>query len=121
MVAASELRVLIFEDEYLLASDLSDQVEQLGAQVAGLHPRLPDPVTSGGAASDTANAAVIDIKLFDQTAFALARQLRQRGYALAFCSGYTRRDLPDDLIGLPFFTKPANAGDIVSALCRQLP
>jgi len=116
MVTATGLKVLICEDEYLLASDLSHQLRAMGAEVLDLKPRLRDLVDLLKRPDFAANAAVVDIKLFDQTSFSLVRSLKKLGVALAFCSGYSRRDVPNDLTSVPFFTKPADTGEIVSAL-----
>lgn len=83
MTNVRDRRVLIVEDEYLLARDLSRYFESLGAIVLG-------PVSNLDAASQEvaqADAAVLDVFLNGQTVFPIADELLRLGTPFVFYTG----------------------------------
>lgn len=86
-------RVLLVEDQYLLADVLQKQLERLGAHVLG-------PLGQVSAALDFIatgqhiDCALLDIRLDDAPVFPVADALLARGVRFAFLSGYDRSELP---------------------------
>lgn len=115
-----DLRVVIGEDEQLLAFDLAQQLEALGARVvasAGTVEQLEGLIQSG---LDETNAAILDVDLLDGSIFPLVPDLEQRGVAVVFCTGYHRQDCPAELAHIPWIGKPARAADIAITLCLAI-
>lgn len=82
-------RILLVEDEPLIAMMAEDMLSDLGAEVVG-------PAHSLGAALELAeregfDAAVLDINLQGETSDAVAEVLRRRGLPFLFATGYGPR------------------------------
>ena len=88
------LRLLVVEDEYLLALYLSEALEDLGASVVG-------PVASVDAALDLIasdpeiDAAILDVNLGSESVYPVADALASRQVPFVFASGYDRDALPE--------------------------
>ena len=106
----SGLRILIAEDEYMLAMELSEAVRAEGGEVVALAPSAEDAERWAGGPLD---GAILDIQLRDRTSYALARRLRSRGIPFVFTTGYESAALPDDLRDAPRLAKPVSPADLV--------
>lgn len=115
-MGAGSGRVLVVDDEALVAFDLADIVERTGREVIG-------PAVSIAQAHRVTEAAVPDVALLDidvrgELVWELARNLRQKGCIPIFVSANPRpRDLPEfgDCI---FLSKPAGGDEVRAALDR---
>ena len=100
-------RILVVEDDAVQALDLAASLADAGAAIVG-------PVASLSEASDLAletacDAAILDLRLRDRNASALAKQLLQQGIPFIVYTGYPdsaffRSDWP----GYELVTKPAD-------------
>ena len=113
----SDLRVIIGEDEQMLAIDLTQQLEDLGARVVRSLSNVAELDQLLASGLDGANAAILDVDLLDGSVLPLVPRLEQAGVAVAICSGYTPEERPADLAHVPWIGKPARAADIASTLC----
>lgn len=118
-ISVRDLRVLICEDEYLLAMDMAQQFESLHAEVVGIIGKLADfdPLLRGEL---TANAVVLDWQFVDGKAHEVIAALEQRNVAVVVCSGYGTEERPAEFSHIPWVTKPANADELAAALCAVL-
>lgn len=121
MVQADNLRVLICEDEYLLASDLADEIVARGGAVVGIFSRVSEILAALEADGFDANAAVLDIKLLDGDAFAVIAPMLARGMKVVFCTGYVPSDLPPEFSSLPAVKKPTDIDELIEAFSRPAP
>ena len=83
----SRLRLMLVEDNALVAMAMEDLLSDLGCEVLGPFAGLEAAfawLDSGAAAPD---AALLDINLGDQTVFPLAAALAERHIPFAFASG----------------------------------
>ena len=113
------LRILVVEDNDILATALADCLEGAGAEVL---PPCPS-VASALAALDRAgriDAAVLDVRLDHETSEPIAAKAREDGIAVLLMSGFDEGALPASLQGLPLCTKPFDIKALVGAL-RCLP
>jgi DNA-binding response OmpR family regulator len=113
------LRVLIVEDEAVLAIDIAEQLTDAGFLVVGPAPS----VTKALKLIDEfgCDIAVLDFNLRDETAEPVARELQSRGISFLFLSGISRERLPrwcDDAVLL---SKPIDSGALVAALKLAAP
>lgn len=108
--------VLILEDDYLLADDLRQALEAVGAQVLG-------PCGNAGEAAALADmhrldCAVVDINLGAGASFAPARDFVTRGVPIIFTTGYDASIIPDELRVHPCLQKPVRAASLIEAVSR---
>jgi CheY-like chemotaxis protein len=98
-------RVLVVEDESMVAILVEDLVADLGCVVVG-------PVSTAADACSLAETADIDIALLDvnlgrgETSFEAAEILRARGVPFAFVTGYGRQGVRADLRDAVVIDKP---------------
>ena len=104
MTGLAGLRVLIVEDEGIVALMLEGLLEELGCVVAASVARLE----AGWAAleSSTIDLALLDINVAGETSFDLARAMAKRDIPFVFSTGYGAAGLPADLQGQRVLTKP---------------
>jgi DNA-binding response OmpR family regulator len=108
-------RVLVVDDEILIALDIGESLAEAGAEILGacmtLAPAL-EIVHDGGV-----SAAVLDIRLGRETTEPLAMALSERGIPFLFYSGqvlpYSMRERWPGCVVL---TKPAAQGALVAAV-----
>lgn len=108
-------RVLVVEDEYLLADDLSNALMQTGAEVLGPVPSVEQAMSLIGT-EDRIDAAVLDVNLRGDMVFPVADALAARGVAFAFATGYDRATLPDRFAAAPHVEKPFRSANIAAVL-----
>lgn len=108
------LRVLIVEDEALIAMMAEDMIDSLGCTVAGLAATIDD----AHEALDTVqfDIAVLDVNLNGATSMGLATALKQRGTPFAFTTGYGAHGIDAEHLDMPVLTKPYSLVDLEAAL-----
>ena len=113
------MRILVAEDEYLLADAWREALAEAGAQVLGPVLSVEDAqaLVAGEARID---AALLDINLRGELVFPVADLLRTRRVPFAFATGYDEWTLPDRFTHAPRLEKPVKAARIVSLLEAML-
>ena len=112
-------RVLIVEDESLVAMLLETILADLGCDVVGPESNIEDGlnVASGTA---TLDAALLDVNVAGQEIFPVAEALKARGVPFVFSTGYGEAGLPEHWRGNPTVQKPFTEGAIRDALMAAL-
>lgn len=116
----SKARILIVEDEYLVAADLEATLEEFGYSSAGIAPDLESALTLAATKPDL---ALVDIHLRDgQTGPMIARRLAQdHGIAVLFVTANPRMALdanPPGVIGV--LNKPCREDVVAAAVAYAL-
>ena len=111
---AERLRILIVEDEMLVAMNIEDMLLDLGHEVAGLASRLA-PALALAADADI-DAAVLDVNLAGEQSFEVADLLEQRGIPFLFATGYGIHGIVERHRGRTVIQKPFLLADLGSAL-----
>jgi CheY-like chemotaxis protein len=113
------MRLLVVEDEYLVADDIRHELQSLGAQVVGPAPSVAGALAmlSGDAAID---GAILDIDLCGEMVFPVAGALHARSVPFVFWTGYGDSMVPADFSDAPRLQKPATAIELVRALLRDI-
>ncbi len=106
------LRVLVVEDEPVVAMCLEDILDMLGCEIVGPAGRLAEGLAL--AEQEDLGAAILDINLAGERSIPIAEALRRRGVPFAFASGYGAA--PEGFETLPMIEKPYRATDIDTAL-----
>ena len=104
LVDLEKRRILVVEDEPMLAFDIVDQIGQHNGIVLG-------PVVSleqGLAAlrEMKPDAAIVNIHLGPKLVYELADQLLEQQVPFVFASSELRADIPDRFNGVPLYSKP---------------
>lgn len=99
-------RILLAEDEYVIAEAMRRNLEKAGAIVVG-------PVASVDAAlalieAEQIDGALLDISLRGQKVFPVAEALVARGIPFVFATGYETSDLPAKWQSAPRCEKPVD-------------
>jgi CheY-like chemotaxis protein len=107
-------KVLVVEDEYLIASLIEQMLESAGCVVSGPVSRLAEAVEA--ACNIDCDAALLDINLAGERVFPVADLLSQRGVPFVFLTGYARDTLPAEYAGRPCLCKPFKSSDLFHAI-----
>jgi CheY-like chemotaxis protein len=118
MTPYSGIKVLIVEDEGLVALMIEDMLQDLGCEVIASVARVSE--ARGIAATAEINLAVLDINLAGQPSFPVAEILRDRGVPFIFSTGYGREGLPRQFTGSPVLGKPFSASDLQRTMAKAL-
>lgn len=111
--------ILIVEDEFLIALEIERILEEAGADVVGPAHSMSSAVTL--CENEGLSAAVLDLRLGDDTVAPVARRLTARNVPFLFYTGQTSTDpLRDEWPHSVVLSKPARPGELVAALARLL-
>ena len=111
-------RILIVEDEALVAMLLEDMVLALGLEVVGPESQLEHALAI--AESEPLDAAVLDINLNGNSSYEVADALRHRGIPYAFATGYGHSGVNPAHAGVPVLSKPYSSEDVTRTLAALL-
>ena len=113
-------RVLIVEDETLVAMLLEDMLADEGYEVAGSASNIPQALKLASEEPAAFDIAILDVNLAGQPVFAVADALAQRGKPFAFATGYGQGGLPDAWRDRPTLQKPFSQADVARVLKTAL-
>jgi CheY-like chemotaxis protein len=111
-------RLLIVEDEYMIAADLAHALKDRGANVIG-------PAASTEEALELLetehhiDGAVLDINLGGERSYQVADALRARAVPFVFATGYDSWNIPDTYASVPCLEKPVNTRALARLLSRD--
>lgn len=109
------LRLLLVEDEFLMALCLSDMLEDLGAQVVGPVGSVADALAVIDRAPEI-DAAILDVNLGSEVVFPVADRLRARQVPFAFASGFDPDLMPARFRDVAICRKPIDEAALRAAL-----
>lgn len=98
-------KIMVVEDEYLIADDIATMLREAGAVVVGPAASLPEGMRLAGDTQQI-DAAVLNIGLNGVTVFPLADELRSRGVRFMFLTGYGEEQIPDEYADIVCCRKP---------------
>ena len=111
-------RILIVEDDPMLALDLEELIVDAGFKiaVAGKLEKTLALIESGGF-----DAAIVDANLAGVSASPLASAMTARGLPFIVLSGYSTEQLQGAFPGALFLQKPCRPAQLIQALNTILP
>ena len=118
MSVSTGRRILLVEDEAVIAFAVEDMLLDLGFEVVGPAFRLEDAIDL--AASATMDAAILDVNLNDQRSYAVADELKRRGVPFLFATGYADGGVEWNGAEVTVIAKPYRQDQIAAALMRLL-
>lgn len=110
-----DCRILVVEDEYLIADDLCSVLMEAGAQVLGPVPNVED-ANSIIAAEQRIDCALLDINLNGMMVFDVADTLVAREVPFIFATGYDQWAIPERFAHVPRLEKPIKGRQMFAAL-----
>jgi CheY-like chemotaxis protein len=116
--ALQGVRVLVVEDEALVAMLLEDMLGDLGCTVAGVASTVDEAV--GLAREQAIDVAVLDVNLGAQSSAPVAEALEARGLPFVFATGYGESGVPEGFRGRPTLQKPFGMNDVALAVARAV-
>jgi CheY-like chemotaxis protein len=109
------LALLVVEDEYLVAAELAQALEQRGASVIG-----PAATVSRAfellACTARLDGALLDMQLRNERVFPLADALRVRAVPIVFVTGFDPEIIPEAYRGFPVCAKPLDLDALTTLL-----
>jgi CheY-like chemotaxis protein len=99
-------RILVVEDERLLALDLQDILQGWGCEVIG--PAASTVAALALIEGNPPEAAILDVHLRGETSEPVADALLAQGRPFLVLTAYQRRDLPGVLGDAPLLRKPVD-------------
>ncbi|HVV27635.1 MAG TPA: response regulator [Rhizomicrobium sp.] len=110
-------RILVLEDEIIVALFLEDILAEFGYQVAGVLTHVEQAL----ALEADYDLAILDVHLNGRDVFDFADRLAQRGTPFIFATGYGERGIPDRFRGCSVLQKPFVPEDLKRVLNRIAP
>jgi CheY-like chemotaxis protein len=107
-------RILVVEDEFLIALDIAGALEQAGLHVIGPHATTAEALKA--IESEEVHGALLDANLEGEPVNALADVLVRRKIPFAFVSGYGREQLPTEHRAVPLIKKPFVGTDLLTVV-----
>jgi len=107
-------RILVVEDEALIAMLLEAALEDAGCVVVGPYDRLSDALEA--ARRDDFDAALLDVNLGGEKVFPVAELLAERNIPFMLLSGYGENATPAEHAGWPTHGKPFNTDELLVAI-----
>jgi CheY-like chemotaxis protein len=114
------MRILVVEDEYLIADDICQMLDQAGATPLGPAPNV-DAALAILKTEARVDGALLDVNLQGQMAYRIADLLDERAVPYAFATGYERDVLPQRFADRAVLDKPVGRQDIARVLGREPP
>lgn len=114
-VPLSGRRILVVEDEYFLADDISRALRSAGADIAGPVGELDDalPILNSGGVLD---AAVLDVNIRNDMVFPVAQELKARRVPFVFTTGYDKVGIAPQFHDVMMWEKPVDLAAMIRGL-----
>lgn len=113
------IRILIVEDELVIAIELENLLRRLGYAVLGPAPTIRHALDA--LAGERPDAAVLDVNLRGERATPVAEALREQGTPFVLTTGYGRERLPEEALqDAPYLAKPVEPRQLATVLTEVL-
>jgi DNA-binding response OmpR family regulator len=111
-------RIMVVEDELLVAMMVEDTLIEQGCEVVGPFSRLNDAMRA--AETEALDLAVLDVNVAGDTVYPVAEVLASRDVPFLFVSGYGQDAIPTDRPSWVACAKPFLPEELTAMLVRQL-
>jgi len=107
-------RVLVVEDEMMVAMLVEDMLTDLGYEVVTVASRMESAIEH--AERSDVDLAILDLNLNGEKSYPVAEALRTRNVPFLFATGYGEGALPEAFRNVPTLQKPFVSGQLKYAL-----
>ena len=108
------MRILIVEDEYLIARDAADTLEDAGFEIVDIAGSVAMALKS--IAGNTIDVAILDANLAGESAEPVAIALKQLGIPFLVVTGYGKDQWQGAYADAPYLSKPFVASALATAI-----
>jgi CheY-like chemotaxis protein len=112
-------RILVVEDESLVAMLLETILEDMGCSPVGPAASVDDGLALA-TEGEPLDGALLDVNVAGRQVFPVAAALKERGIPFVFSTGYGEGGLPDEWRGHPTIQKPFTEGAVRDALMKAM-
>jgi DNA-binding response OmpR family regulator len=119
VISSPRGRVLVIEDEFLIAAMVEDLLADFECDCVGPIANLEEGVAA--ARTEIVDVAIINLMIQGKPAYAVTEALAERNIPFCFASGVRPTDLPERWRDRPFLTKPYVIADVRAFLVTVLP
>lgn len=109
-------RLLVVEDEYLIAMLLEDMLLELGCVVSGIAAKPAQALEL--LETTEIDAAVLDVNLDGTDSFGIAAALKERRKPFIFATGYDGSRVAPEFADTPVIQKPYRVEELARALSQ---
>lgn len=109
-------RLLLVEDEAMVAMMIQDMLEDLGCVVAAVAADVPHGLAYAEDDALALDAAVLDVNLGGEKVFPVAERLTTRRVPFIFSTGYGRNGMGPEFAEVPVLAKPYDMVALSGAL-----
>ena len=114
----SGTRVLIVEDDSIIAMTAEDMLEEIGCQTAAIAATVAEALVRIG---DTEfDIALLDLNLMDGDSLPVARRLRESGMPFVFATGYDGLPAGCGFTDAPVIAKPYRVDQLAELIAKAL-
>jgi CheY-like chemotaxis protein len=113
------LRVLVVEDQSIVALHVADVLRDAGCMVIGPVANLKPALDL--ACAERLDFAVLDVNLDGDHIFPVAQELETRGIPFLLATGYSDSSLPEHWRGRPCLRKPFTDAQLAELVGRLAP
>jgi DNA-binding response OmpR family regulator len=111
-------RVLVVEDEWVIAEDHAQTLRDASHEVVGPCPSVRTALNLID--KNHIDVAVLDVQLQNEKSFVIAERLRQIGVPFVLLSGHDERVLPPEWHGTQMLCKPVEPGVLLAAVAALI-
>lgn len=111
-------RILVVEDDHLIAADLMQGLEALGAEVVGPYGRVSEALkrVQNGAPVE---GAVLDIQVGGELVYRLVDKLKGSGVPIVFATGTDAREIPQRYRDVRRYPKPYSVDEVARSFATR--
>jgi CheY-like chemotaxis protein len=117
----SGLRLLVVEDEALVAMMIQDYLADLGCVVVGVAASVSKGLAAIEDKASILDGAVLDVNLGGEKVYPVAERLVERGIPFIFSTGYGLAGIAPDFARIPTLSKPFGPRDLAAMLSKAIP
>ena len=112
-------RILVVEDEYMIAQEIAEWLGTTGAETLGPVARVNDAMQIISS-EDWIDGALLDVTIDNEPIWSVVDALRSRGVPIVLATGYDASVIPSAYARLPLCQKPSVGTQLMHMLARAL-
>lgn len=113
-IPMGRMSVLVVEDEWLIAMDLSEQLEEAGCDIIGPAHSVKEALSL--IEDNLPDLALLDINLSGEQSFEVAKRLEHDGVPFAFLTGNTATAHSRNFAAAAVLSKPVQPEELVECV-----
>jgi CheY-like chemotaxis protein len=118
MTSSASKRVLVVEDEIIVAMLIEDMLIELGHVMVGSATTVASALALAEAKAGQFDLAILDVNLAGERSFPVARRLAGDGVRFIFATGYGQNGVEESFRGTVTLKKPFRLEELAAALVK---